>query len=75
MNKQRRQRLNEGIKKLDEVLDIFKDVLNDEENAFDSLSEGLQQTARGDRMQDNIDILNSSIDSIEEILSDLEDVD
>lgn len=74
MNKQRRDKISIGVKKLNEALDIFQDVLSDEEIAFDNLSEGLQQTTRGEAMVDNIDILNSSIDSINEILDDIQDI-
>ena len=75
MNKQRREKISIGVKKLNEVLDIFQDVLSDEEAAFDNLSDGLQQTSRGESMEDNIDILNSSIDSINDILDDIQDIE
>lgn len=75
MNNQRRIKLNEGIKKLNEAQDIFQDVLSDESFSFESLSEGLQQTMRGEQMEENINILEETVDKISEILEDLNTID
>lgn len=75
MNNQRRIKLNEGIKKLNEAQDIFQDVLSDESFSFESLSEGLQQTMRGEQMEENVNILEETVDKISEILEDLNTID
>ena len=75
MNKERRVKLKNGLNKLEEVESIIQDVLSDEQFAFDNLSEGLQQTMRGEQMEENINILEESIDKIEEILNDLYTLD
>lgn len=75
MNNQRRIKLNEGIKKLNEAQDIFQDVLSDESFSFESLSEGLQQTMRGEQMEENVNILEETVDKISDILEDLNTID
>ena len=54
MNNIRRRKIKEIIKLLDTANDMLLDVKDDEEFAFDNLSEGLQQTMRGEQMEENI---------------------
>lgn len=50
------------------IKDKIMDVLFEEEYAFDSLSEGLQCTARGEAMEEAIDELNGAIDEIDSVI-------
>ena len=46
----------------------------DSSDAFENLSEGLQQTMRGEQMEDNISEMEEAIDKIEEILDNIDNV-
>ena len=67
MNKARRAKLKDASKWLEVSKEIVEFVLDEENDAFDSMPENLQDSMRGSEMQDNIDALD-------EILSDIEDV-
>ena len=56
------------LSEAEKIKDKIMDVLFDEEYAFDSLSEGLQCTARGESMEEAIDELNGAIDEIDSII-------
>lgn len=81
MNKTRRNEIRRietsftTIATVDEAYNIrsdIEDVLYDEQDAFDSLSEGLQCTSRGEAMEEAIDSLQGAIDSIDKIIDILE---
>lgn len=74
MNKERRNKINKAVKIIETQLDELRNCLLDEEMAFDSLSEGLQQTARGEEMEECIEILEETIDKIEESCEELKDI-
>ena len=71
MNKLRRGQLKKIIELLRTANELLGDVLSDEQNAFDNLLDGLQQSQRGADMEDNIDIIDDALDDIEEVLSSL----
>ena len=67
MNKDRRERLRDVQSQIDEAVSSIYDIQDEEQNAFDSMPEGLQGTERGEHM------LNA-ISEMEEIVGDLETV-
>ena len=74
MNKKRRELIRQSVVYMEMGKNILKQVLNDEEMAFDNLSDGLQQTRRGDDMQENIDTLNDVVDAIDDIFDNLDNI-
>lgn len=74
MNNKRRKCMEQGIDLITKGKEILEQVLNDEEMAFDNLSDGLQQTERGENMEENIDILNDVIESINTALENIDDI-
>ena len=75
MNNVRRKKIKEIIKLLDTANDMLSDVKDDEEFAFDNLSEGLQQTMRGEQMEENINEMEEAIDKLEEVIENLNNVE
>lgn len=75
MNNARRKRLKEAQNLLDKVLDIIRDVLSEEDLAFNNLSEGLQQTLRGETMENNVEELDEASEQIENAINCLENVE
>lgn len=65
MNRQRRKKLAEAVELLNRANEIISNVLDEEQEAFDNLSEGLQETERGQQMSDYIDTLTEAQDNSE----------
>ena len=79
MNRIRRRSLKAILGQLDElstvletVKEALQDVLNEEQEAYDNLPEGLQESDRGQQMQEYIDALEGVVDSLGEL--DIEDL-
>ena len=61
---QRRKQIQKALNLLAEAKDILEEVMNEEQEAFDNLPEGLQCSERGEQMEDNIYNLEEFIDFI-----------
>lgn len=79
MNRIRRKSLKAILGQMDElstvletVKEALQDVLNEEQEAYDNLPEGLQEADRGQQMQEYIETLEGVVDSLEEL--DIEDL-
>lgn len=79
MNRIRRKSLRAILGQMDElstvletVKEALQDVLNEEQEAYDNLPEGLQESDRGQQMQEYIDALEGVVDSLGEL--DIEDL-
>ena len=79
MNRIRRKSLRTILGQMDElstvletVKEALQDVLNEEQEAYDNLPEGLQESDRGQQMQEHIDALEGVVDSLGEL--DIEDL-
>ncbi len=66
MNNERRKRLAALSQQLVELKDDVQAVLDEEEEAFNNLPEGLQSGERGDAMQTDIASLDAAICALEE---------
>ena len=75
MNKIRRKQIDEAKTLINKGLDIIQDVLSEEDFAFNNLSEGLQQTMRGESMESNVDELEECVDHINEALECLDNIE
>lgn len=75
MNKDRRNRLEKAKDIIEQAQIVIEDVMTEEEMAFDNLSEGLQQTMRGETMENNIDILNDMKDLIDEVIEKFDEIE
>ena len=71
MNNNRRKQIGKAIEKIEEVTSILQEVLNEEEDAFDNMPENLQGSVRGEQSQEAIDILETSIGNLEDIVDEL----
>lgn len=70
MNKARRKQLEDLIEQLSGIKDGIEAVLEEEQEAFDNLPEGIQASERGEAMQENIDNLQTAADSLESEVMD-----
>lgn len=75
MNAMRRKRLYAARARLEDlsngvryICEELREIRDDEQDAYDNLPESLQESSKGETMQE-------AIDKLEEILDDLEDID
>ena len=73
MNKLRRKQLSEIQDKIAELRDMIDMVLSEEQEAFDNLPEGIQESERGEAMQAAIDAMENAMSSCEEAEESLEE--
>lgn len=71
MNKQRRKEIRKAIDIVSSASEILSVVRDEEQAAFDNLSEGLQSTQNGQNMDDLISVLDDFIDTLENFESDI----
>lgn len=62
MNQDRRRRIARVLQELERILE-------EEEEAFENLSEAALESARGERMQEVIDFLHEAIDALQDLLN------
>lgn len=81
MNRERRSEIKKNNKKIDDIIDILYEyksdletIQEDEEYAYDNMPEGLQNSERGESMQEAIDIIYENLDKINDIMGKLEDI-
>lgn len=73
MNKQRRAEIRNIIDSLNEIKTQLDSVAYDEQFAFDNLTEGLQCSMRGEKIEECAETLSEAVDSLDDIISNLED--
>ena len=71
MNKERRKRILDAIRKIE---DLVQDILADEQEAYDNMPEGLQCSENGIVSEEAQENLEAAIDSLEEAISYLEEI-
>lgn len=74
MNKNRRNIINKAVNKINEAKDILSDVLMEEEASFENLPENLQYSIKGEQSEEAIDCLTDSIEELETIALQLQEL-
>ena len=72
MNKYRREELLDVVDLLGDAIDRLSEIRDEEQDAFDAMPEGLQESSRGDAMQDAIDTLDGFENAIADVQSRIE---
>ena len=72
MNKQRRARLSEAHSLLGKAVSIVERAKDEEQDSFDNLPENLQISERGEAMEEAIDELQMTIDSINDAMEHID---
>ena len=65
MNKQRRSVLREIIDRLYPIKDEIEAVMDEEQEAYDNLPDGIRDGDRGEQLADNVSELQGVIDSLD----------
>lgn len=71
MNKERRRRIVDAIKKIESLV---QDILDDEQEAYDNMPENLQYSDNGLASEEAQENLEAAIESLEEAISLLEEI-
>lgn len=74
MNKQGRDRLARAATMIDEAKSIIEAVAEEEQEKFDNLSEGLQASERGQKMEEAASTLEDLASTLDDVLSSLGEV-
>lgn len=74
MNRERRKRIMQISEKLSDIRTSLETILEEEEIAFDNMPESLQESERGEQMQEYIETIGEAISCIEETESSLEEI-
>lgn len=81
MNKDRRNKLekiNDKLKaikiEVENITSELEDVLVDEENAYDSMPEGLQNSERGTNSEESIDLMYDIKESLKRSVENIDDI-
>lgn len=73
MNKQGRDALTKAAALLEQAREIVETIGEEEQEKFDNLSEGLQATERGQRMEEVASTLAEQVEAIGDVLIALEE--
>lgn len=74
MNKQRRKKVEGVFDQLQAMIMELEEIRDGEQDAFDNLPEGIQESERGEQMEEYISQMKSAIDDMENAKSSLEEV-
>ena len=67
MNNARRKALNSIIERLEGLKENLQTVLDEEQDAFDNLPEGLQMSERGETMEGAIDNMAEAVGAFDDL--------
>lgn len=74
MNQDRRDELNDVVDLLGEASDRLREIIDEEQESFDNLPEGLQYSRTGDSMQKAIDKMEDIDSHIQGVRDEVEEV-
>ena len=74
MNKARRKQIEKALDLLQQASEIIAIVGDEENEAFDNMPESLQESERGEKMQEYIDTIDEVIGAVDEVKENLETI-
>lgn len=74
MNKQRRTCIEEIIPRIEAIRGELAFILDEEQEAFDNLPEGIQSSKRGEKMEEAINTLQDADISLDEVQITLSEI-
>ncbi len=74
MNAKGRKNIKDLIAQLEDIKDHLETMQEEEQDKFDNLPEGLQESERGEAMQEVADSLEEAVSSLEDVISTLNDI-
>ena len=74
MNAKQRKELQGYADSLDEIRSNIETMMEEEQSKLDNMPEGLQESERGEAMQNAIDQMEYGIDSLQEAIDNLTEI-
>jgi hypothetical protein len=74
MNAAGRATLEKAVRAIEDAKETIEELALDERGKFDNMSEGLQQTESGQKLEGNADALDEAVSALDDVLSNLGDV-
>lgn len=74
MNKQRRKTIEEVIGLLEDAKSTLETITEEEQEAYDNLPEGIQDSERGETMYNNVSEMEEVSSTLEDVISQLQGV-
>lgn len=74
MNKERRKKVTDAIAAIGKIEELIQNILDDEQEAFDNMPEGLQISENGIISEEAQENLDAAIDALEEAIGYLEEI-
>lgn len=74
MNKQDRKQLQEALDLMSRANEIITMVKEQEEEKYDNLPEGIQESERGEKFQENIDNLDTAVYDLESVIENVNNI-
>ena len=71
MNKENRKELEKAISLIEDAKQIIESIKDDEQDKFDNLPEGLQQSERGEKFEENVSVLDDALSQLEEVIDNI----
>jgi len=71
MNKENRKELEKAISLIEDAKQIIESIKDDEQDKFDNLPEGLQQSERGEKFEENVSVLDDALSQLEEAIDNI----
>ena len=65
MNRIRRREITGAIKLVEEARGILETVMEEEQEAYDNMPEGLQESEQGEQLEENVALLEGVVDQLE----------
>lgn len=73
MNKKRRKKIDSIIEKLEQIQLLIEEIKEEEEECYDNLPEGIQESEKGEKFESAISNLNDAYEAVYEISEYLEE--
>ena len=74
MNKQNRKELQDYVDSIEEIKLNIETMMEEEQEKLDNMPESLQESERGEAMQNAIDQMEYGIDSLQEAIDNLSEI-
>ena len=74
MNKQRRQKIRDVRKEIENCKENLQKILDEEQDCFDNMPENLQGSVRGSDSEEAIDTMENCIEDLENIIKELTEI-
>ena len=74
MNKNRRKQLERIVEQLENLRDDLEMLKYEEQECFDNLPDSLQESEKGEMMQEYADDLEAAYDDLDNVISSIQDI-